>query len=291
VILSENLRGAGLMVASMLLFAVNDAFIKSLGGQVAVFQTLFIRTAMVVAILAVAVTWKRGWVQGDMPAKTRVIMWLRAFTEVGAAYFIVTALFNMELVNLTAVLQVLPLAVTLAAFLFLGEPLGWRRLLAIAVGFVGVMLIIQPTSDGFNAYSFHAIGGVVCVTARDIFARLMGRVISAQLMSLQAASMVLIFAFVAGFWETWHPVPPAAWIGLVGSAAAISVGYVVSALVMRHGDIGYTAQFRYAGLLAALVLGYVFFDEWPNALTLLGAVIVVATGLFALNRERRTPKG
>ncbi len=290
-ILTENLRGAGLMVVSMLLFAINDAFIKSLGGQLEVFQTLFVRTALVVVFLGIAVTWKRGWVRVDMPFEIRIIMWLRALTEVGAAYFIVQALFNMELVNLTAILQVLPLAVTLAAFLFLGEPLGWRRLLAIAVGFVGVMLIIQPTSEGFNSYSFHAIGGVICVTGRDIFARMMGRIISAQLMSLQAATMVLIFAFIAGYWEDWGPVPPTAWIGLVGSAVAISVGYVVSALVMRHGDIGYTAQFRYTGLLAALVLGYVFFDEWPNALTLIGAVIVVATGLFALNRERRAPKG
>ncbi len=289
-IITENLRGAGLMVLSMLLFAVNDAFIKSLGGQLQVFQTLFIRTGIVVAILALAVTWQRGWHRPDLSPKVRLVMWLRAGTEVGAAYFIVTALFNMELVNLTAILQAMPLAVTLAAYLFLGEPLGWRRLLAIAIGFVGVMLIVQPTSTGFNAFSFHAIGGVVCVTARDIFARIMGRAVSAQVMSLQAATMVLAFAFVAGWWEDWGPVPTTAWIGLVGSAAAISVGYVVSALVMRHGDIGYTAQFRYTGLLAALVLGYVFFDEWPNTLTLIGASIVVATGLFALNRERQVAK-
>ena len=150
--MSDNIRGAFFMIASMVCFAVNDAIIKSLGGVLPVFQTLAVRGGLVVVMLAVLVM-RSGWQVHKLSQRDQMILSLRALSEIGAAFFIVTALFNMELANMNAILQILPLTIPLAAFLFLGEPLGWRRISAISIGFLGMLLIVKPGSDGFNIYS------------------------------------------------------------------------------------------------------------------------------------------
>lgn len=283
--LNDNLRGAGWMVASMLAFAINDALIKSLGGVLPVFQTLTLRGGMTMVMLGVFV-WYSGWTAGKLSTKERALIGVRALTEIGAAYFIVSALFNMELANLTAILQILPLSVPLAAHLFLSEPLGWRRMLAIMVGFGGMIMIVQPGANGFNYYSLYGVAAVVCVTGRDIIARELSGRISPSVLSLFVAIAVFVFASIASSFEPWQPVPSTAWLALCGSSISIMIGYMVSVSAIRHGDVSFTAQFRYAGLIAALGLGYFFFDEWPNSLTLIGAGVVVAMGLFSLYRER-----
>ena len=284
--MTDNLRGAGLMTLSMLTFAINDAFIKSLGGVLPVFQTLTVRTAIVLVLLAIYLRIV-GWEMGPTTWRERALIGLRTLSEIGAAYFIVTALFNMELANITAILQMLPLSVPLAAMIFLREPLGWKRLVAIGIGFLGMLLIVQPGSDGFTIYSLYGVAAVVCVTVRDITARQLRVGISSGVLSFFVASGVFVFAGVMSFTQPWVPIPSSGWIGLIGSAVAIMFGYIVSVGAIRNGDVSFTAQFRYTGLIAALILGYVFFDEWPNALTLIGAGIVVVMGLFTLYRERQ----
>ena len=104
------------MVCSMICFAVNDAVIKSLGVVLPIFQTLAVRGGMVVVLLTLLVM-RSGWRVQELGARDKVILSLRVAAEVGAAFFIVTALFNMELANMTAILQILPLTIPLAAFL------------------------------------------------------------------------------------------------------------------------------------------------------------------------------
>ena len=277
------------MVASMVCFAANDAFIKSLGGVLPTFQTLAVRGALVVLLLAVLVM-RSGWRVYRLDYRDRMILALRALSEVGAAFFIVTALFNMELANMTAILQLLPLTIPLAAFLFLGEPLGWRRILAIVMGFLGMLLIVKPGSEVFNTYSLFCLAAVVCVTIRDLTARSLGDKLSSQEMSLFAAFGVFVAASLATVFEPWVPITSAAWAALVGASVAIFFGYIASVMAIRTGDVSFTAQFRYVGLIAALILGYVFFAEWPDTFALTGAGVIVGTGAFTLYRQR-APRG
>src|SRR6056297_1584889 len=140
---SDNLRGGMLMTVSMAAFTANDTFIKAVSAELPLFQTLFLRgiaTTLMMAALARAL----GMWRLDIPKRDRTRLLLRTATEIGAAYFFLTALFNMPLANATAILQALPLTITLAAALFLREPVGWRRLAAIVLGFAGVMLIVRP---------------------------------------------------------------------------------------------------------------------------------------------------
>jgi S-adenosylmethionine uptake transporter len=287
--MTDNIRGALFMVGSMICFAVNDAVIKSLGGVLPIFQTLAVRGGIVVIVLAVMVM-RSGWRVQELRRRDKMILLLRVAAEVGAAFFIVTALFNMELANMTAILQILPLTIPLAAFIFLGEPLGWRRLLAIFIGFLGMLFIVKPGSDGFNVYSLFCLAAVICVTIRDLTARSLGAKLSSQEMSLFAAIGVFGAASVATMFEPWVSISLTSWAALCGSSLAILLGYLVSVYAIRTGDVSFTAQFRYIGLIAALILGYVFFGEWPDRLALMGAAIIVGTGAFTLYRQQASPR-
>ena len=283
--MTDNMRGAVFMIVSMVCFACNDALIKSLGGVLPVFQTLSVRGAIVVVLLGVLVV-RSGWKSHLLKRRDKIILGIRALSEIGAAFCIVNALFNMELANMTAILQILPLTIPLTAFAFLGKPLGWRRLMAIGIGFIGMLLIVKPGSDGFNAYSLFGLAAVVCVTIRDLTARSLGSKLSSQEMSFFAGLGVFIAATCATVYEPWIPITFVAWASLIGSSAAIFFGYIVSVLAIRIGDVSFTAQFRYVGLIVALILGYVFFAEWPDAWALAGAGIIVSTGAFTLYRQK-----
>ena len=283
--MTDNIRGALFMVCSMICFAVNDAVIKSLGGVLPIFQTLAVRGGIVVIVLAVMVM-RSGWRVQELRRRDKMILLLRVAAEVGAAFFIVTALFNMELANMTAILQILPLTIPLAAFIFLREPLGWRRLLAIFIGFLGMLFMVKPGSDGFNVYSLFCLAAVICVTIRDLTARSLGTKLSSQEMSLFAAIGVFGAASVATMFEPWVAISLTSWAALCGSSLAILLGYLVSVYAIRTGDVSFTAQFRYIGLIAALILGHVFFGEWPDRLALMGAAIIVGTGAFTLYRQQ-----
>lgn len=283
--ISDNMRGAGLMAGSMVAFTVNDAFMKGLSGDIPLFQALFLRGLGTVAVL-VALAIITGQFRFGYSRKDWVLIGLRSTAEIGGTVFFLTALFHMPIANVTAVLQVLPLTVSLAGALFLGEVLGWRRLLAILVGFVGVFLIVRPGGEGFTIYSIYALGAVACVTLRDLVVRRMSRKVPSIMVGLMAAiSVTLSGAFVTAT-QSWVPVDGTTTLQLAGAMVFIVFGYIFSVAAMRTGEIGFVAPFRYSGLLAALIIGWAVFGDWPVPLTLIGAGIVVATGLFTLYRER-----
>ncbi|MEO1363630.1 MAG: DMT family transporter, partial [Pseudomonadota bacterium] len=212
---------------------------------------------------------------------------VRSAAEVGAAYFFISALLNMPIANVTAILQALPLTVAVAAALVFGEPLGWRRMVAIGVGFVGVVLIVRPGAEGFSVWSLYALGAVASVTVRDLATRRLSAAVPTMSVTLMAAVTMTTFFGLFSVGETWTALDLRLAALIVGAAFLIIGAYWFSVQVMRQGDIGFIAPFRYTGLVFALILGLLVFGDWPDVLTLLGAGIVVATGLFTLWRERQ----
>lgn len=285
--LTDNLRGALLMTGAMTAFTVNDVFMKLLSDNLPFFQLLFIRSVAVTLFIA-AMAWRAGALTLSMSVRDKWLVFVRSVAEVGAAYFFLNALFNLPLANVTAILQALPLTVALGATLVLGEHVGWRRFLAIGIGFVGVMLIVRPTGDGFTIYSAYALLAVVCVTIRDLAARKLSTDVPSLLVALAAVVGVLSFSAVGAVFVEWQPMDGRDSGLMICAVLSIIGGYLFSVMAMRVGDIGVVAPFRYSSLLAALVLGLFVFGEWPDVLTQIGAVIVVLTGLFTLWRERKT---
>ncbi|MEM7719856.1 MAG: DMT family transporter [Pseudomonadota bacterium] len=285
--MSDNRRGAALMTASMTAFTINDAFVKLLGDDLPFFQFLLLRTigaSFLIFILAYrsnALVWPKS-------SRDRRLIAMRSLAEMAAAYFFLTALIHMPIANVTAILQVLPLTVALGAALFLGEHVGWRRFAAIGIGFVGVYLIVRPGADGFSIYALYALLAVLAVTVRDLAARRLSPEVPSLTVSLAAVLTILAFSIVGAVNTEWQPMVPVDWLWLAGSIVTILGGYLFSVSAMRVGEIGFVAPFRYTSLLVALVLGFLVFGDWPDQLTLIGAAIVVATGLFTLWRERRS---
>ncbi|WP_299652497.1 DMT family transporter [uncultured Tateyamaria sp.] len=284
--MSPNSFGALLMMASMASFTLNDTLIKMTDGAVPLGQMLFLRGALSVALILIFARWL-GRISFAIGRADWGRIAVRSGAEIGAAYFFISALLNMPIANVTAILQALPLTVAVAAAVFLGEPLGWRRMVAIGVGLVGVLLIVRPGAEGFSVWSLYALGAVACVTVRDLATRRLSASVPTMTVTLMAAVTITLFFGAVSITEPWVALTPRLSV-LIGGAAVLIIGaYWFSVQVMRQGDIGFIAPFRYTGLVFALILGFVVFGDWPDALTMVGAGIVAATGLFTLYRERR----
>jgi len=288
--ISSNLRAALLMAIAMAGFTTNDSIVKLLLETLGVGQVLLLR-ALFASVMIVALAWHRGAL-----ARPRQLlhpaMAVRAVCETSATVCFLVALGKMPLANASAVLQALPLAVTMGAALFLGEEVGWRRWLAIAVGFAGVMIIVQPGLDGFSAYSLLALASVLFAAGRDIVTRRIPGEVPALAVSISSALMVALCGGVLTVaWDDWMPVSAEPLGLLLLASLLLLVGYQTLILAVRQGDISFVAPFRYTALIWALALGYLVFGEVPGPAMIVGALFVVLSGLYAFYRERTAGKG
>lgn len=283
----ENIRGAALMVAAMAGFALEDTFIKTLALDLPVGQILIllgIGGALVFAVLALL---RRDRLLSRDLLDRWVI--LRNTGELIGTIGFVTAIALTPLSSASAILQALPLAVTLGAALFMHEQVGWRRWSAILVGFSGVLLIIRPGLEGFDAASLFAVQGVVGLAIRDLATRAVPRAISSMQLSTYAfATLVPAGAILLAIGPAAPTVPrPEHWAAL-GAALAFGVtAYYAIVAAMRMGDISVIAPFRYSRLIFAMLIGVIHFGERPDALTLTGAALIVGSGLYTIEREAR----
>ncbi|MBL4628666.1 MAG: DMT family transporter [Roseicyclus sp.] len=284
--MTPNLKGALFMIGSMASFTFNDALVKLLAEDVPLFQIVFLRGLLTTLMLTATVA-AFGKLSFRIPRGDRGKLALRTLLEIAAMVAFLTALIHMAIANATAILSALPLAVTLGAALLFKEPVGWRRVSAICVGAFGVLLIVQPGSDGFNAYSLFALVAVVLVAGRDLVTRSFSDHLPSMTVAVITAAAVCVFGGVMSLTEPWAPMGLREIALLALASVFIIGGYVFSVLVMRVGEVAVTAPFRYTSLVFALVLGVLVFREFPNTLALFGAGIVVATGVFTLIRERQ----
>ena len=283
---SDNTRGALLMSFGMAAFTFGDACIKATGGAMPLSQILVIRGVLASSAL-LAMAWYFKGLKLSLPRRDWVLISVRGVAESVAAYFFLTALLAMPLANVTALLQMLPLTVTLGGALVFRESVGWRRWTAIAFGFCGMLLIVRPGTEGFTSASVYALCSVAAVTVRDLVTRRVSQETPSLTLTLASSVIVTLFAAGWSFGQDWVAMTPGL-TGLVLMATGFITGaYLCSVMAMRVGEVGFIAPFRYTGLVWALILGFVAFGEWPASLTLIGASIIVATGVFSLLREAR----
>jgi S-adenosylmethionine uptake transporter len=284
-VIGENIRAASLMVGSMLLYTLNDTCLKAVGEALPVFQSIFLRSILVAVIFS-GFFYFGGLYRIRIKPTDFKLLFLRATAEIASTFFFISALFKMPIANVVAIIQVLPLTVSLAAIFFLNERVGWRRILAILIGFIGVLLIIKPGASDFNYYSSYALLAVVFVTMREIVTRKLSTEVPSSFVATTTAVTVFIFSGLGALSVNWMPVSFNNMVNLFAASTFLAGGYLFSVLAIRKGEIGFVAPFRYTSLLAALFLGFFIFGEWPDSLTLLGALIILTAGIFSLYRER-----
>jgi drug/metabolite transporter (DMT)-like permease len=282
--LSDNSRGILYMNIAMATFTLNDTFMKLATQSVPLSQAIAMRGTLTVVLLLILgrIMGVRQW--GAAPAD-RPVLALRTVAEVAATITFLLALRQMPLANLSAILQSLPLAVTLGAALLLGEPVGWRRMTAILIGFCGVLLIVRPGTEGFNIWSVLGLASVACVVVRDLATRRFSTALPSVTIALYSAVAVTIMGYAGLGLEEWTMVTTSEATLLVGASSMLIVGYLFIVMAMRGGDVAIIAPFRYVALIWAIALGWLAFGVFPSGWTLLGAGIVVATGLYTYLRE------
>ena len=287
--MSDNQRGATFMMLSMAAFVLNDTFVKLLGAHIPLFEILFLRGLLATGAL-IMMCWDLNALQWRHSARDWSLMIARSGSEIAAAYFFLTALIHMPIANVTAILQTLPLTVSLGGVLFFKNPIGWRRLLAILIGFGGMMLIVRPGSDGFDIYSIYVLIAVLCVTVRDLTTRAMSKSVPSLFVTLLASLSVTVYSGIMVIGAEFTPMTSTDQAYLIASAIFIIGGYAFSVLVMRVGDISFVALFRYSAVIWTLLIGFWVFGDWPDELTLLGAAIIALSGGYTMLREARVKR-
>ncbi|MBZ9734910.1 DMT family transporter [Mesorhizobium sp. CA18] len=283
--LSPNLRGALFMIVAMVGFTLNDAITKFSSESMNMAQVMLVRGAFA-SLFVGLLAWRRGAL-ANPAAMLQPMVATRVAGEAGATVSFLIALAHLPIANVSAVLQALPLAVTMGAALFFGEGVGWRRWLAIAIGFTGVLIIVRPGFEGFSVYSLLALTSVACCAVRDLATKRIPEAIPTMLVSTATAlAMTVLGALLLSPMGGWTPMSGRATTLLALAAVLVLIGYQFIIMAMRSGDISFIAPFRYTALLWSILLGLVIFGDIPDAPMTVGAAIIIGSGLYALYRER-----
>lgn len=275
------------MVLAMFSFALLDTTIKILSQSMSVGQALALISIGILALLL-------GWsvVQG-IPLwqadyrNPRVI--LRSLCEVVGTCLISLALSLVPLTTVSAVIQATPLVVAMGAGLFLGQAIGWRRWIAIIVGFGGVLLIIRPGLEGFNPATLLAVAGMLALASRDLLTRALHVTLSGVQLGIHAFAFVLPASLVLMIAPGEPLVQPDAgtWALVLAGVVIGVMSYLSIIAATRFGNAGVISSFRYSRMIFALAIGFVVLGERPDAATLVGAAIIITSGIFTLWREAR----
>jgi drug/metabolite transporter (DMT)-like permease len=283
-IVKENRLGILLMVASMALFICNDAVVKHVGETMSIAQLIFLRGLGAVSLIGVAVFATGAWRYWRGVFDRKVM--IRGSIDCAGTFLYQLGLQHLPLANITAINLAVPLVLTVLAVLVLRETVGWRRWTAIIVGFGGVLMVVQPAAAGFNWFAMIALFATGLHATRDLITRRIDRVIPSLLITLSTALIVTVVAGCFQIAEGWHPVPGTQLLYLLVAAALLSGGYWLVIECMRHGELSVVAPFRYVAIIWALLLGYAVWGDIPDVLAMAGIVLLVASGLYILHRER-----
>jgi len=282
-IAAAHWQGIAFMLAGTALFTFNDALGKWMVTSVAVGQLLFVRSVAALAIL-LPLAGRAGWREVFVIAQPgrHAIRLALIVGEVACFYLAVRSL---PLADVMAVYQATPLFVTVLAIPLLGEAVGWRRGLAVCIGFAGVLLVLRPAAGVFTAPALIALAGSIAYALMMVATR--------RLRAAGALSLIVYHTLAVGLaglltlpwgWPAvgWRDLACLALIGAVATA-----GHMAMNQALRLAPAAVVAPYTYTSLLWAILLGWLFFADRPTLPMLAGAGIIVASGLFVLHRERQ----
>jgi drug/metabolite transporter (DMT)-like permease len=281
---AANRRGILAMAAGMACFIANDTLVKYVSQTLPAAQLIFIRGVFATA-LVLAIAHGTGATRQLAPLRDKRVV-IRALLDALATFVYLVSLFHMPIANATAINMATPLFITLFAIVAFGERVGPGRWLAIATGFAGVLLVVQPSGAAFNAYSVLCLGGTLLHASRDLMTRTISRRIPSLLITLSTAIAVTSLSGAWSLFVAWKPMDAVHLLQLAGAGVFLSGGYYLLTVSMRAGEMSVVAPFRYTGLLFALFFGYVVWGDVPNALAWGGIALLVAAGLYVLHSER-----
>ena len=277
------------MMMSMACFAVEDTFIKLLSARLPATQILFsigFGGALITLMLAIVLNVNLA---DKILLNKHVIS--RTIADLFGALSFTSAMVLIPMSLLASILQATPLFVTLGAAILLGEKVGWRRWSAIFIGFLGVIIILQPGYGSFQLASLLGLAAVLCLALRDVVTRDMATEIPTLTVTFYACLAMGSAGFIA-YPFFGPPIMPTTYEAIILICAAIIglTGYFLLVLATRKGDVSVIAPFRYSRLLFSLGLASLILGEKLTLPILLGGLLVVSSGIYTFGRERRLVK-
>jgi drug/metabolite transporter (DMT)-like permease len=274
------------MVAAMAGFAVEDMILKSVARSLPVGEILILfGTGGMLAFASMARS------RGERvlhPAILSPVILVRAVFEASGRLFYTLAIALTPLSSASAILQATPIVVVLGAALVFGETVGWRRWLAVALGFAGVLIILRPGAEGFSALSLLAVAGLLGFAGRDLATRAAPPVLSNLQLGIYGFAMMIPAGLILlALWGGMRLPDGTEALGLLAATVVGVAAYFSLTVAMRTGEVSVVTPFRYSRLVFAIALGALAFGERPDATMILGSVLVVGSGLYTLLTARR----
>jgi len=280
---AANTRGIVAVLVAMALFVLSDSVVKLAGEMMPPTEIMAVRGVMAVLLMGSVAAATVDIARWHQVAQARVL--LRAAIEAVVAVLFLVSLPHLPLADITAIQQVTPIVLTVLSAVVLKENVGWRRWLAVATGFTGVVLVIQPTGEGINIFAMSALACAALVGVRDLVTRGLNPNIPTVLVSFATTASVCLAGFAGAPLETWRTPTFYGLALLTASAVLVSLANIFVISAFRGTEVSVVAPFRYAGVLWAIMLGFAIWGHVPNAIAIAGTVILIASGLYIMHRE------
>ena len=286
----HNRRGVIAMTVGMVCFVMNDTLVKFISHTMSAPQLIFLRGLMaVVGLLFLAKildkqSLSREWRQ-HLSHRWVVV---RSLLDGAASLVYLSALFHMPLGNATAINMSSPLLIALFSGLLLGLHVSLRNWMIIGLGFIGVLLVVQPQAEGFNGWAWVALAGTCLHALRDVSVRFIPPAVPSIVITIGTAFSATVMAGVWFMTQYWVDVAPLSWLMLAGASFFLSSGYFFLIKATRMADMSVIAPFRYMGLLTAVIAGFIIWGDVPNTLAWCGMLLLVSAGLLMLKLNRHS---
>ncbi|MEH6718647.1 MAG: DMT family transporter [Aurantimonas endophytica] len=283
-----SLAGMAMMCVGVACLCVNDALAKALASNYSPLQILFLRNliALPFAILIAAAMGGTAALRSHRP----VTHLLRGLLWISAAFLFFSSLKYLALAEATALVFVAPLFITAISALFLRDPVGWRRWLAVLVGFAGVLIAVRPGAAAFQPASLLPIATALFYAALMISARWVDRRESVWTLLLYLTGAgALLSLLVVPF--VWVPVQPEDYWLFAAIALFGTAGMTLMTQAFRLAPAVVVAPLDYTALVWATLIGWLFWNELPDSPVFVGAAVIVASGVFTIWRENRVHSG
>ena len=269
------------MLGAVFLFTVMDAIAKQLTKEVGLIQTIWVRyTGQALLVFLIVLPRLREVAKSQYPK----LQLLRSVVLMAATCLFFLSISKIGLAEATAIMDINPVLITLGAFLFLGEKIGPRRILGIIASMIGALIIIRPGSDVFTVYAVLPLVAAVCYTTYNLTTRFVGNRESPWTSLLYSALFgAVVFSCMVPFF--WQPVSlfSAGLMVLLSLCGTFSQLFLIRALAI--GEASLLAPFAYVGLIYATIWGLVFFGEFPDEWSIIGAIIIAISGFYVWYRD------
>lgn len=272
------------MVLAALLLTLNDAISKYLTQTYSVGQVVALRQLFSMLVILPYVHWVSGW--PALRVVNRPAMGLRALCFVATTGLIVLSFSLLPLALVTAIAFASPIFVVVLSHLFAIEKVSKRRWLAVLAGFLGVLIVVRPGGENFTPILILPVLAALAAGVRDVITRRLSLTDSSISILFWSSLVVAAMASLTAIWG-WLPLTPVTtgWLVLNGILGGCAHFLIIESL--RLGEASLVAPFRYTGLVWAAILGLVVWGQFPDFWTIVGALVLVASGIYIIEREAR----